>query len=145
MYPISRQLQHGQSMVEYIVVVFFSVLLLAAPLYDPGAADSDDTFKNFEYAKNDQGRRLNAVQAVQAVIKDNYNGYSYAMSLSEYPDYLPLQEQRQALNDFNAQLDDLNGLKDDAANFVSKNVPPSLDSFSFPVKLPPDFSDISPF
>jgi len=132
-------------MVEYIVVVFFSVLLLAAALYDPNAADSDDTFKNFEYAKNYQGRRLNAVQAVQAVIKDNYNGYSYAMSLSEYPDYLPLQEQRQALNDFNTQLDDLNGLKDDAANFVSQNVPPSLDSFSFPLDLPPDFSDISPF
>lgn len=77
--------EQGQSMVEYIVVVFFSVMLLLAPMYDP---DSDDkTFENFEYAKrkNAAGRNLNSIEVVQAVIKDNYSGYSYAVSLSEYP------------------------------------------------------------
>jgi hypothetical protein len=137
--------QRGQSMVEYVVVVFFSVLLLAAPLYDPGDPDADDTFKNFDYATGQGGKRLNAVQAAEAVIKDNYRGYSYAMSLSEYPDYLPLQEQQQALNDINDQLNDLNDLKDDAADFVDNNLPPSLPSYSFPVDIPPDFSSISPF
>lgn len=77
--------QQGQSMVEYIVVVFFCLMLLLAPLYDPG--DGDDGFKNFDYAKkkNAAGRNLNAIEALREVVKDNYSGYSYAVSLSEYP------------------------------------------------------------
>lgn len=77
--------QRGQSMVEYVVVVFFGLLLLLAPLYDPDG--DDDTFASFEPAtrKNAAGRNLNAIEVVGAVIKDNYAGYTYAMSVSEYP------------------------------------------------------------
>lgn len=77
--------QQGQSMVEYIVVVFFSLMLLLAPLYDPDSGD--ESFKDFKYAKqkNAAGRNLNAIEALREVIKDNYSGYSYAVSLGEYP------------------------------------------------------------
>lgn len=51
--------QSGQSMVEYMVVV--SALILA--LYSSGAMDG-----------------------LIQVLKDNYEGYSYAISISDYPD-----------------------------------------------------------
>ena len=129
--------QTGQSMVEYIVVVFFSVLLLAAPLYDPDSGD--DTFKDFDYAKeaNSNGRKLNAVQAVQRVMQDNYNGYSYAMSLSEFPNELPLSAQAAQLQGVRDQLALVNGGEGSAvSNFVSSNLTPSFSAFSFP-SVPP--------
>ncbi|GMR08486.1 MAG: hypothetical protein BMS9Abin26_1491 [Gammaproteobacteria bacterium] len=126
--------QEGQAMVEYVVVVFFFVLLLAAPIYDPDDPNGDDTFKDFEYAKrkNAAGRNLNSIEVVREVLQDNYNGYTFALSISEYPDYLPLQEEQQMLYDLNDQLQDINNIKEGAVDFVKNNLPPSLPSIGLP-------------
>jgi len=107
--------QQGQAMVEYIVVVLFAVLLISAPLYEPGESD----FENFEYAnpqaRTDIPKGLNSIEVVRAVIQDNYRGYSYAISLSEYPDYLPLENQVAQINQGLTQLE---GGVDEAKKFV---------------------------
>ena len=116
--------QSGQAMVEYIVVVLFAVLLISAPLYEPGKPD----FESFEYAnprtRTDIPKGLNSIEVVRAVIQDNYRGYSYAVSLSEYPDYLPLEDQVAQINE---GLDQLNNGVVEAKNFVS-----SLGQFQAP-------------
>ena len=58
--PRSRQL--GQSMVEYTVVSVFGVLVLTT---GPGRGVIDD---------------------LTDAVRNNYNGYTYAVSLSDYPD-----------------------------------------------------------
>lgn len=55
--------QSGQSMVEYTVVLVFGVLALTT------------------------GPSGDAIQDLMDVIKENYRGYSYGMSLSEAPDF----------------------------------------------------------
>jgi len=55
--------QAGQSMVEYTVVLVFGVLALTT------------------------GPSGDVIQELLEVIKENYRGYSYALSLSEAPDF----------------------------------------------------------
>jgi len=61
MNTLAKQL--GQSMTEYTVVLFFGVMTLTS------------------------GYMGDAVQALTDVMKKNYEGYSFAISLSEAPDY----------------------------------------------------------
>jgi hypothetical protein len=61
MTPLRRQL--GQSMVEYTVVLVFGVLALTT------------------------GPSGDVIQELLGAIKENYRGYSFAMSMSEPPDY----------------------------------------------------------
>ncbi len=62
------QLQNGQGMVEYTVVLAFCVMvLLSAQAYDV------DDFGN------------NIFVHLRNVIQDNYQGYSYGISLSDTP------------------------------------------------------------
>ena len=62
------QLQRGQGMVEYTVVLAFCVMvLLSAQAYDV------DDFGN------------NIFVHIRNVIQDNYQGYSYGISLSDPP------------------------------------------------------------
>jgi len=58
-----RRRQFGQSMVEYTVVIAFGILTL-----------STDLARDF-------------VDGLMATIHQNYAGYSFALSLSDYPDY----------------------------------------------------------
>ncbi len=60
---VLRSRQTGQSMVEYTVVLVFGVLVFTT---GPGA---------------------NVLTDLYNVMQDNYKGYSYAVSLSEYPDH----------------------------------------------------------
>ena len=58
-----RRRERGQSMVEYMVVLAFGVMVLTS---GPGA---------------------DVIEALTDVVNENYRGYSYAMSLSPLPDY----------------------------------------------------------
>lgn len=60
---ISRRQQFGQSMVEYTIVIAFGILTLHT-----------DLARDF-------------VDGLMATIHQNYKGYSFALSLSDYPDY----------------------------------------------------------
>lgn len=125
--------QGGQSMVEYIVVVLFAVLLISAPLYESGSSD----FEDFEYAnprtRTDIPKGLNSIEVVRAVIQDNYRGYSYAVSLSEYPDYLPLEDQVTQIND---GLDKLDQGVVEAKNFVNGLSQFQAPNIGFPTGKP---------
>jgi len=57
-----RRQQFGQSMVEYTVVIAFGILTLST------------------------GLMTDAVDDLMATIHQNYAGYSFAISLSDYPD-----------------------------------------------------------
>jgi len=59
---ISRRQQFGQSMVEYTVVIAFGILTLST------------------------GLMTGVVDDLMATIHRNYAGYSFAISLSDYPD-----------------------------------------------------------
>ena len=60
---ISRRRQLGQSMVEYAIVISLGILTISsAPMRD-------------------------FVDGLMATIHQNYAGYSFALSLSDYPDY----------------------------------------------------------
>jgi hypothetical protein len=59
---ISRRQQLGQSMVEYTIVIAFGILTM-----------SSTPMKN-------------AVASLMATISQNYEGYSFAISISDYPD-----------------------------------------------------------
>ena len=58
-----RRLQFGQSMVEYTVVIAFGILTLSTDLVQ------------------------DEVDLLMATIHQNYAGYSFALSISDYPDY----------------------------------------------------------
>ncbi len=58
-----RRLQFGQSMVEYTVVIAFGILTLSTDLVQ------------------------DEVDILMATIHQNYAGYSFALSISDYPDY----------------------------------------------------------
>ena len=60
---ISRRKQFGQSMVEYTVVIAFGILTLSTDLVQ------------------------DEVDLLMATIHQNYAGYSFALSISDYPDY----------------------------------------------------------
>ena len=57
-----RRLQFGQSMVEYTVVIAFGILTLSTDLVQ------------------------DEVELLMATIHQNYAGYSFALSISDYPD-----------------------------------------------------------
>ena len=59
---ISRRKQFGQSMVEYTVVIAFGILTLNTDLVQ------------------------DEVDRLMATIHQNYEGYSFAISISDYPD-----------------------------------------------------------
>ncbi len=59
---IDRRQQFGQSMVEYTVVIAFGILTLSTDLVQ------------------------DEVDLLMATIHQNYAGYSFALSLSDYPD-----------------------------------------------------------
>ncbi len=69
-----RSRQQGQSMVEYTVVVMALITALIMPLPDALRRDGAPPGEN-------------AVESLERAIRDNYQGYSYAVSMSEYPDY----------------------------------------------------------
>ena len=60
----TRRQQLGQSMVEYTVVIVFGILVLS------GSPKTSDV-----------------VASLMDTINRNYKGYSFALSISDYPDY----------------------------------------------------------
>lgn len=80
----NRRQQLGQSMVEYTIVIAFGILTMSsAPMKD-------------------------AVASLMATIRQNYAGYSFAISLSDYPDY-------ETASRYLVELD-LQGVNDDMKN-----------------------------
>jgi hypothetical protein len=67
--------QRGQSMVEYVIVVVFCLLVLTS---DPA---------------------VNVIKQLLDAMKNNYRGYSYAVSLSDWPDASTLEELKALLKD----------------------------------------------
>jgi len=71
--------QRGQAMVEYTVVLFFGLILMFKAFSLPGVSPS---------VHDTGGFRPDSVPGLMlGVLKDNFQGYSYAMSLSDIPDY----------------------------------------------------------
>ncbi|MEL0082702.1 MAG: hypothetical protein VW985_06640 [Gammaproteobacteria bacterium] len=73
----SRQL--GQSMIEYTVVLTTAALALTVPLNGPGSN--------------------NVVEQIEQVMRDNYEGYSFGVTLSEMPDAISMEEALQMFAD----------------------------------------------
>lgn len=125
--------QSGQAMVEYVIVVAFGVLLIVGV----GAEDGP----------------LSAVvgDAVDAV-KSNYEGYSFAVSMSDYPDVDSSIEYREMLEAQGVPEERIDYLVDDPTDLVNDLVNeyvmtnlPGLGEFDFgslPLN-PMDF--LSPF
>ncbi len=125
--------QAGQAMVEYVIVVAFGVLLIVGI----GAEDGP----------------LSAVvgDAVDAV-QSNYEGYSFAVSMSDYPDVDSSLEYRDLLEAQGIPEDRIDYLTDDPTDLVNDLVNeyvvanlPGLGEFDFsslPLN-PMDF--LSPF
>lgn len=91
-------------MVEYLVVTGMLLTAMMAPVYDGQTA----------------------IEALEAAYQDNYEGYSYAVSLSEYPDYLPANELEDAAD---KAIEDIENLVDFDPSDIS--VPTSISTPSF--------------
>ena len=66
-------------MVEYTVVLATAVFALTVPLNGPGSN--------------------NAIQQIEQVLRDNYEGYSFAVTLSEMPDAVSMEQALQMVAD----------------------------------------------
>lgn len=71
----NKRQQIGQAMIEYTIVVGLGVMALTAAMSSGGTENTSlypDTYS--------------AKEALMQRIRDHYTGYSYAVSLSDYPD-----------------------------------------------------------
>ena len=108
--------QRGQGMVEYVVVLATLVFALTVPLNGPGSN--------------------NVIEQIEQVLQDNYEGYSFAVSLSEMPDAISMDEALQMFEDAGGDPSQLT----DAGDLIQQ-VDDFLDvSFS---DLIPDVTDFS--
>jgi len=99
---VSRNAQRGQSIVEYTVVLVFGFLVLL---------QGDDILAK-----------------LQDVMHDNYKGYSYAVSLSDIPDYDSIYEYGMSTPEAQAAQADLNQLMDTFDTITGQGFP-TLDDF----------------
>jgi len=74
--------QRGQAFVEYIVVVIFGILVMGALAGGtrPAACDAAGA------GDTGAGTLTEWVGCLTDVVRRNYDGYSYAISMSDYPD-----------------------------------------------------------
>ena len=87
---ISRRQQFGQSMVEYTIVIAFGILTMSsAPMRD-------------------------AVASLMETIRQNYAGYSFAISISDYPDDVSASDYWDML--------DLQGVNDDMKGVLTDQI-----------------------
>jgi len=103
-------------MVEYVVVLAFGVMVLIGPAGD-------------------------VMQALLDVMKGNYTGYTYAMSLSEIPDYDNLYEFGMSTDEATSARAQVDSLFSQIEGFTDF---PTLDSFDDLVadQMPNSASDI---
>ena len=104
--------QKGQAMAEYIVVLAFGVMVLTM---GPGG---------------------DILLDLLGVMNDNYQGYSYATSLSTIPDHDNLGEYMLEKN-----AEDITAVENKLKELYDKV--PSSPTFEFPSDLPPSVSDIT--
>lgn len=104
--------QRGQGMTEYAVVLMFGVMVLTM---GPGG---------------------DVLLDLLAVFHDNYQGYSYASSLSELPQYDNLGEY---ILDANGE--QISAVEDKLNELYSKV--PSAPTFYMPADIPPSVSDLT--
>ncbi|MBL4621293.1 MAG: hypothetical protein JKY89_02745 [Immundisolibacteraceae bacterium] len=108
--------QLGQGMVEYVVVLATVVFALLVPLNGAGSN--------------------NVIEEIEQVLQNNYQGYSFAVTLSEMPDAVSMEEALQMYEDAGGDPGQLT----DAADIIQK-----VDDFlgmSFE-DLIPDVTDFS--
>lgn len=125
MIPHSSFKQLGQSMTEYTVVLVFGVMVLTT---GPGG---------------------DVMQELLAVLKKNYEGYTFGISMSETPDYESADEYALALESYGVEDEQIEKLAVDTADMLAGaglfNTDPSdqLDKFkdSLP-DMPPSMGDI---
>ena len=108
----ARGRQLGQATVEYVIVATVGILVLTT---GPGE---------------------DAVQAAMEALQDNYRGYSYAVSLSDYPDARDEDELRDLLLEQGVPVDEIEHFADDPEAFMTDLVPYDLSS-------PPDVGDFA--
>jgi hypothetical protein len=104
--------QIGQAMAEYVVVLAFGVMMLTM---GPGG---------------------DVLLDLLGVVNDNYQGYSYATSLSTIPDHDNLAEYMLEKN-----AEDITAVENKLKELYDKV--PTSPTFEFPSELPPSVSDIT--
>ena len=108
--------QYGQGMVEYVVVLATVVFALTVPLNGAGSN--------------------NVIEEIEQVLQDNYEGYSFAVSLSEMPDAVSMDEALQMFEDAGGdpnQLTDAGDLiqqVDDFLDISFSDLIPNVTDFS---------------
>ena len=105
-----RWYQRGQGMVEYVVVLATTVFALTVPLNGAGSN--------------------NVIEEIEQVLRNNYEGYSFAVTLSEVPDAISMDEALQMYEDAGGDPNQLT----DAADMIQQ-----VDDF-----LGISFSDLIP-
>lgn len=112
-----RLKQAGQSMAEYTVVLAFGMLVLL--------------------------KGTDILEEVLSALKSNYNGYSYAVSLSDVPDYDSLYEYGMSTPEAQQAQADLEDLMDTFSTITGAGFP-TVDDFGSIVgdQLPDSPADI---
>lgn len=106
----TRSRQRGQATVEYIVVTGALVAALLAEVY----------------VSREDGSKINVIEKVEETYRLNYQGYSYAMSLSTLPRDTRKTKIYQTTEKAKEYLDRFEGYID----FDSENIMPSDDEKS---------------
>ncbi len=116
----SRRRQRGQAAVEYAIVTGALITALLAAVYD-----------------SREGRgKISVIDKVEETYRLNYQGYSYAMSLSSLPENMPAQEFRRLEAQAGEYLDEFEKYTDPSRMDLKTSVPtPSIceDWSSFPL------------
>lgn len=88
--PFARVMQHrrqrGQSSAEYIVVTSAIVFALMQPITPPGSLQCPVSSMRTDWSKHEN--KCNVMEMLAQVLRNRYEGYSYAISASEYPEFL---------------------------------------------------------
>lgn len=130
-----RASQLGQSMVEYVIVVSFGILVLTTKI-DPLPTESvGEGLPAPDLC--DGAPQCSVMEQLANAIRNNYEGYSYAVSLSDYPDYDNFVQLRVALEDADVPEEMIDYHTDNPRDFIME----ILDQYAIPL---PVLEDISP-
>ncbi len=81
-----RKQQLGQSSMEYIVVTSAIVFALMQPISPPGSLQCPASSIRTDWSKHEN--KCSVMEILGQVLRNRYEGYSFAISASEYPNFL---------------------------------------------------------
>lgn len=81
-----KHYQRGQSSAEYIVVTAAIVFALMQPITPPGSLQCPSSAQRNDWSNHEN--KCSVMEILGQVLRNRYEGYSYAISASEYPNFL---------------------------------------------------------